>query len=86
MAKKLFIGNLSWELTNEELKATFEAIGEVEDAAIIFDRETGRSRGFGFVTFVNDEDGQKAINELNETELNGRMMYISEARENNRDD
>ncbi len=81
MATKLFIGSLSFSTTNDGLKAAFEAFGEVEDAVIINDRETGRSRGFGFVTFVNDDDAQKAIDGMNDKELDGRTISVSVARE-----
>jgi len=80
MAKKLFVGNLDWGLTEEELKEVFEKFGAVEEAAIIKDKFSGKSRGFAFVTFTNDEEGEKAIKELNGTELKGRDMVVNEAR------
>lgn len=81
MATKLFIGSLAFSTTQDALKAAFEAFGEVEDAVIINDRETGRSRGFGFVTFTNDDDAQKAIDGMNDKELDGRTISVSVARE-----
>lgn len=81
MATKLFIGSLAFSTTQDALKAAFEAFGEVEDAVIINDRETGRSRGFGFVTFTNDDDATKAIDGMNDKELDGRTITVSVARE-----
>jgi RNA recognition motif-containing protein len=80
MAKKLFVGNIEWALTEEDLKNLFSQHGEVEEAIIIKDKFSGRSKGFGFVTFVNEEDGDKAISELNEHELNGRKLTVNEAK------
>ena len=77
----VFVGNLSWNTDEDALRQAFEAYGEVEHVRIITDRETGRSRGFGFVTFVNQEDGENAINSLNGTELDGRAINVNEARE-----
>jgi len=85
MSKKLFIGNLSWGVDNEELKRFFEEIGEVEEAVIVNDRDTGRSRGFGFVTYVNEEDAQKAVADLDGQELDGRDLVVNEAKPSNRD-
>ncbi len=81
MAKKLFIGNLSWGVKNDDLRTAFEPFGEVEDAVVITERDNpSRSRGFGFVTFVNDEDAETAIAEMHETELDGRPLLVNEAR------
>jgi len=80
MAKKLFVGNIEWGVTDEQLKELFAAHGEVEEAVIIKDKFSGRPKGFGFVTFVNDEDGDKAIEALNDHELNGRKLAVNEAR------
>lgn len=80
MAKKLYVGNISWGTTNDSLKAAFEAFGPVEEAFIITDKFSGRSKGFGFVTFVNEEDGDKAISEMNGKELDGRELIVNEAR------
>src|SRR6186997_2649456 len=81
MAKKLFVGGLSWGTTSEQLKAAFAAIGPVTDAVVITDRETGRSRGFGFVTYLNDADADKAIQDLSGTMLDGRAIKIDAATE-----
>lgn len=80
MSKKLFVGSLAWATTDDSLKAHFEAIGTVEDAKVITDRDSGRSKGFGFVTFTDDDEGQKAIDELNNSELDGRTITVNEAR------
>ena len=80
MSKKLFVGNLSWGATEEELEALFSEHGEIEEAIIILDRETNRSRGFGFVTFVNDEEADAAISALHETEWKGRNIVVNEAK------
>ncbi len=80
MSKKLFVGNLSWQADEAEFKALFERVGEVEEA-IIIKEPSGRSKGFGFVTYVNDEDADKAVEELNGSEdLGGRAINVSEAR------
>ena len=78
---KLFVGNLSWNTEETSLRDLFEAHGEVEDVRIITDRDTGRSRGFGFVTFVNSDDAKNAMEALNGTELDGRNLNVNEARE-----
>jgi cold-inducible RNA-binding protein len=67
MAKKLYVGNLSYNMTEDDLRETFGKLGEVLSAKIIMDNETGRSKGFGFVEMANDEDGDKAITSLNGT-------------------
>lgn len=77
---KLFIGNLSRNIRRQSLKEHFGQYGEVAYASVALDRDTNRSRGFGFVTFVNEADAVKAQAELNETELDGRPMYIDFAR------
>lgn len=78
--QNLFIGSLAYATTDDTLKAFFEQIGEVERAHVATDRESGRSRGFGFVTFVNEDDNQKAVDELNGKELDGRSINVSLAR------
>ena len=80
MAKKLFVGNIDWGTTDEDLQKLFSEHGEVEEAIIIKDKFSNRSKGFGFVTFVNDEDADKAVAELNEYEMNGRNLVVNEAR------
>jgi RNA recognition motif-containing protein len=81
MAKRLFVGNLSWNVSDEGLHEAFNQFGEVTDAKVITDRDTGRSRGFGFVTFADDEAGDRAINEMNGTEIDGRPVRVNEAHE-----
>ncbi|MCA9375419.1 RNA-binding protein [Candidatus Dojkabacteria bacterium] len=81
MKNKLFVGNLSWDTTEDSLRAMFEQIGEVQEVVIIMDRRTNRSKGFGFVTFVNAEDAARAVEELNGKELDGREINVSEARD-----
>jgi cold-inducible RNA-binding protein len=80
MAKKLYVGNLSYKMTEEGLKEIFAPIGEVLSAKIITDPSTGRSKGFGFVEMANDEDGDKAITSLNGTTVQERAITVSEAR------
>lgn len=77
--KKLYIGNLPYSFKDEDLANTFAEIGEVASAVVITDRETGRSKGFGFVE-MEDADADKAIKELEGTEVEGRALKISEAR------
>jgi RNA recognition motif-containing protein len=79
VSKKLFVGGLSWGTTDEALNGAFSRFGEIVEAKVITDRETGRSRGFGFVTFANDEGAVNAINEMNGTELDGRTIKVNEA-------
>jgi RNA recognition motif-containing protein len=81
MGNKLFIGNLSWNVNDEQLKEVFSAIGTVEEAVVITDRIKNRSKGFGFVKMSTPEEAQKAIEELNGKEVDGRPMNVSEARE-----
>jgi cold-inducible RNA-binding protein len=80
MSKKLFVGNISWGVKTEGLRELFEQYGEVEDAVVITERHTGRSKGIGFVTFVNDEDADKALEALNGHELDGREINVDVAR------
>ena len=81
MAKRIYVGGLSYGTTSEELRDYFEQIGPVVSADVITDRETGRSRGFGFVEMENDADADAAVEQLNGTELDGRTLTVSEARE-----
>ncbi len=81
MAKKLFVGNLSWNTDSDELRRIFQAHGEITDAIVLTDRETGRSRGFGFVEFASPEDADRAIKALDGTEVDGRPMRVNEAQE-----
>jgi RNA recognition motif-containing protein len=80
MSKKLFVGNIEWGATEDQLMELFGQYGEVEEAIIIKDRMSGRSKGFGFVTFANDEDADKAMEALNGHDLNGRELVVNEAR------
>jgi cold-inducible RNA-binding protein len=80
MSKKLFIGNIEWGATEEDLKELFGQYGEIEEAIIIKDRMSGRSKGFGFITFAEDADADKAIEALNGHDLNGRELVVNEAR------
>jgi len=76
----IFVGNLSFKTTDDQLRALFEAHGEVSSARVITDRETGRSRGFGFVEMNNDEEAHRAIEAINGKELDGRALNVNEAR------
>ena len=80
MSKKLFIGNIDWGSTEDDLRALFSTYGELEEVVIIVDKFSNRPKGFGFVTFVNDDDAAKAMSELNGHELNGRALVVNEAR------
>jgi RNA recognition motif-containing protein len=79
--KKLFVGGLNWKTTDDGLREAFEEFGEVSEAKVIMDRETGRSRGFGFVTFSDDAAAAKAIADMNGKELEGRAIQVNEAQE-----
>ena len=77
---RLYVGNLAVATTNDELKAAFEAFGAVESATVIMDRDTGRSKGFGFVDMSNDEEAKAAIEGLDGKPLGGRNVRVNEAR------
>jgi RNA recognition motif-containing protein len=77
--KRIYVGNLSYQTTENDLTSLFEQAGQVESVNIITDRDTGRSKGFGFVEMA-DEDAEKAIAQFNGTELNGRALTVNEAR------
>jgi cold-inducible RNA-binding protein len=81
MGKKLFVGNLSFSTTSADLEALFAEAGTCESAAVITDRATGRSRGFGFVEMSSESEAEKAVSTLNGRELQGRKLNVSEARE-----
>jgi len=81
MARKIYVGNLPWSTTSADLEAIFAEHGAVQSAEVISDRETGRSRGFGFVEMESDEGMQAAISALNGHEMNGRPLTVNEARE-----
>lgn len=76
----IYVGNLSYSMTRDELAEIFSQFGEVSAARIVNDRETGRSKGFGFVEMANDAEANKAITQLNGTEIGGRKAVINEAR------
>ena len=80
VAKKLYVGNLSYNTTDQALKDLFSQAGAVESAAVLMDKMTGRSRGFGFVEMTNDEDAAKAVETFNGYELDGRQLVVNEAR------
>lgn len=80
MATKLFVGSLPWETTSEDLEQLFAKAGQVVSAAVITDRMSGRSKGFGFVEMSTDEEAQKAVKELNGADIAGRKIVVSEAR------
>jgi cold-inducible RNA-binding protein len=80
MGKKLYVGNLSYEVTDSALSAMFAAHGSVQSAQVIMDRDTGRSKGFGFVEMQNDQEAQAAIAALNGQESGGRSLKVNEAK------
>ena len=80
MAKKLYVGGLSYDTTEATLKDTFAAVGAVDTAVIIKDKMTGRSKGFGFVEMATEEEAKKAIETLNGKELDGRTLTVNEAK------
>jgi len=81
MSTKLYVGNLSFETTSNELQTLFAQAGKVENVSLIEDRETGRSRGFGFVEMQTKEEGAAAIQQFNGTELGGRALKVNEAKQ-----
>ncbi|MEE2643110.1 MAG: RNA-binding protein [Planctomycetota bacterium] len=76
----LFVGNLSYEVTDDNLREAFEAYGAVASAKVLLDRETGRSRGFGFVEMPNDDEARNAMENLNLQKISGRAIQVNEAR------
>ena len=85
MANRLFVGGLAWATDDARLLEAFEQYGEVTEAKVVLDRESGRSRGFGFVTFAHDDEAQAAL-ELNDQELDGRAIRVDVANERPRRD
>ena len=81
--KNIFVGNLSFNTSEDELRQLFESYGQVDRVAIMTDRDTGRSRGFGFVEMASNEDGEKAIAALNGQQVGGRTLNVNEARPKN---
>ena len=80
MSMKLYVGNLSFQTSSDDLNQLFAQAGTVESAAVVEDRETGRSRGFGFVEMSSKEEAQKAIEQFNGKEVNGRNLNVNEAK------
>lgn len=80
MATKLFVGSLPFSTTSDELRDVFAKAGEVTEANVVMDKQTGRSRGFGFVEMSSEEAAKKAVSELNGAEVGGRKIFVSEAR------
>jgi RNA recognition motif-containing protein len=78
--KNIFVGNLSFNTAEDELRQAFEAYGQVDRVSIMTDRDTGRSRGFGFVEMASNDDGEKAITALNGSQIGGRTINVNEAR------
>ncbi len=81
MNNRLYVGNLSFHTTEDSLLRAFQACGEVVEAKLILDRETGRSRGFAFVVMSNAEEAQRAISQMNGSDLDGRPLRVNEAEE-----
>jgi len=80
MGRKLYVGNLPYSVTEDMLRETFSQCGVVDSANVIIDRDSGQSKGFGFVEMSSDSEAQKAVQELNETSLDGRQIRVNEAR------
>lgn len=78
--KNIFVGNLDFNSSEDDLRQLFQAYGQVDRVSIMTDRDTGRSRGFGFVEMANEEEGEKAIAALNGTQVGGRKLNVNEAR------
>ena len=80
MSKRLFMGSIAWATTDATLKSHFEQVGKVESASVIIDKMSGRSKGFGFVEMSSDSEANEAVSKLNNSELDGRKIVVSEAR------
>jgi RNA recognition motif-containing protein len=80
MSKRIYVGNLPWSVTRDKLQELFSSFGEIEDAIVVANKYTGRSRGFGFVTFKNDADADKAIAGMEGKDVEGRNLNVKEAR------
>ncbi len=80
MSKKLFVGSLAWGTTDDTLQAHFATVGTVASAKVVTDRDSGRSRGFGFVEFDDDKEADAAVEKLNNSDLDGRTITVNEAR------
>lgn len=83
MSTKLFVGSLPWSVNDAELKSLFEPFGNVQSAKVITDKQTRRSKGFGFVEFETEAEASAAINALNDSEVKGRKIVVSEAKSKN---
>jgi RNA recognition motif-containing protein len=81
MGRKLYVGNLAFDVSERELEAAFSAAGSCDSVAVITDRATGQSRGFGFVEMSSNSEAQRAIQQLNGTDLKGRALTVNEARD-----
>ncbi len=81
MARRLYVGNLNYNTTEDTLRDAFGAFGKVKYVKVITDRDTGKSKGFGFVEFANDDEGNVAMNTMNGTEVEGRKLIVNEAHE-----
>jgi RNA recognition motif-containing protein len=79
MGRRLYVGNLAWTVTDQDLRDTFSEVGTVENAQVIIDRATNRSRGFGFVEMATDETAEEAIKKLNGRDIKGRPIRVNEA-------
>jgi RNA recognition motif-containing protein len=84
MSKKLYVGGLSWDTNDADLLTAFEAFGEVTEARVITDRDTGRSRGFGFVTFTDPTSADEATTKMDGSVLDGRTLKVNEAQDRQR--
>ena len=84
--RKVFVGSLSWNVREQELGDFFAQAGDIEDVKIITDRQTGRSKGFGFITYADSEGAKKAVEELDDKELDGRNVKVNFAKEKERRD
>jgi RNA recognition motif-containing protein len=80
LSKRIYVGNLPWSVTKVRLEELFSSFGSIEDALVMANKYTGRSRGFGFVTFAENASADKAISEMNEKEVDGRKLVVKEAR------
>ncbi len=84
MGKRLYVGNLPYAVNDERLLEIFSEVGTVSSAQVILDRNTGRSKGFGFVEMATEQEAQEAVTRLNQQEVDGRKIVVNEARPNNR--
>ena len=80
MGQRLYVGNLPFSATADDVRSAFEGVGEVSDVHLVVDRETGRARGFAFVEMATDQDAQTAVSTLNEREFGGRRLTVNEAK------